>query len=240
MASGKPLRLRAADHLLRDVRHRRSGHAACRRADGVTRMVKTVRTPTLEIAYQESGPADGVPVILLHGWPSDPHDWDGVAPPLAAERMPRAGAVAARLWPDAVPRRCDAAIGPAGGARCRCARLHGCAWHRAGAARRLRLGWSRRLRDRSLMAGARAWAGVDQRLQHPEHSRARANRRRRRRNIATGTSGISTPNAAAPGCSRTAATSPVCCGSSGRRTGSSTTRRSTRRRRASTIPTSSM
>jgi pimeloyl-ACP methyl ester carboxylesterase len=47
-------------------------------------MPKITRTPTLEIAYHESGPSDGVPVILLHGWPSDPHDWDGVAPPLAA------------------------------------------------------------------------------------------------------------------------------------------------------------
>jgi pimeloyl-ACP methyl ester carboxylesterase len=47
-------------------------------------MVKTIRTKLLAIAYQESGPADGPPVILLHGWPSDPHDWDGVAPPLAA------------------------------------------------------------------------------------------------------------------------------------------------------------
>ena len=47
-------------------------------------MVKSIRTKLLEIAYQESGPADGPPVILLHGWPSDPHDWDGVAPPLAA------------------------------------------------------------------------------------------------------------------------------------------------------------
>jgi pimeloyl-ACP methyl ester carboxylesterase len=47
-------------------------------------MVATVRTPTLDIAYLESGPADGPPVILLHGWPSDPHDWDGVASPLAA------------------------------------------------------------------------------------------------------------------------------------------------------------
>lgn len=45
--------------------------------------MQTVRTATLEIAYQESGPADGPPVILLHGWPSDPHDWDGVVPPLA-------------------------------------------------------------------------------------------------------------------------------------------------------------
>src|SRR5579863_5405279 len=49
-----------------------------------SRMHKTVHTPTLEIAYLEHGPSDGPPVILLHGWPSDPHDWDGVAPPLAA------------------------------------------------------------------------------------------------------------------------------------------------------------
>ena len=47
-------------------------------------MYITIRTPTLEIAYLESGPRDGPPVILLHGWPSDVHDWDGVAPPLAA------------------------------------------------------------------------------------------------------------------------------------------------------------
>ncbi len=46
-------------------------------------MVATVRTPTLEIAYLESGPANGSPVILLHGWPSDPHDWDDVAAVLA-------------------------------------------------------------------------------------------------------------------------------------------------------------
>jgi pimeloyl-ACP methyl ester carboxylesterase len=48
-------------------------------------MAKTLRTPTLEIAYHESGPSNGPPVILLHGWPSDPHDWDGVAPPLAGD-----------------------------------------------------------------------------------------------------------------------------------------------------------
>ena len=47
-------------------------------------MHKFVRTPLLDIAYLESGRADGVPVVLLHGWPSDVHDWDGVAPPLAA------------------------------------------------------------------------------------------------------------------------------------------------------------
>jgi pimeloyl-ACP methyl ester carboxylesterase len=47
-------------------------------------MVATVRTPTLEIAYLESGPANGLPVVLLHGWPSDPHDWDDVAAVLAS------------------------------------------------------------------------------------------------------------------------------------------------------------
>jgi pimeloyl-ACP methyl ester carboxylesterase len=43
-----------------------------------------VRTPVLEIAYRESGPADGPAVILLHGWPSGVQDYDDVAPPLAA------------------------------------------------------------------------------------------------------------------------------------------------------------
>ena len=46
----------------------------------------TVRTPTLEIGYEEWGEAAGVPVVLLHGFPDDAHAWDGVAPPLAARR----------------------------------------------------------------------------------------------------------------------------------------------------------
>jgi pimeloyl-ACP methyl ester carboxylesterase len=45
--------------------------------------MKTVRTPVLEIAYLDSGPPGGPVVILLHGWPSDVHDYDQVAPPLA-------------------------------------------------------------------------------------------------------------------------------------------------------------
>ena len=47
------------------------------------RIMKTIRTATLEIAYEESGPAGGRPVILLHGFPDDVHAYDGVAPPLA-------------------------------------------------------------------------------------------------------------------------------------------------------------
>jgi len=46
--------------------------------------MKTVRTPTLEIAYEESGPAEGPPVVLLHGFPDDVRAYDGVVPPLAA------------------------------------------------------------------------------------------------------------------------------------------------------------
>lgn len=46
--------------------------------------MKTVRTPVLDIAYEESGPASGRPVVLLHGFPDDVHAYDGVAPPLAA------------------------------------------------------------------------------------------------------------------------------------------------------------
>jgi pimeloyl-ACP methyl ester carboxylesterase len=46
--------------------------------------VPTVRTPTLEIGYEEWGDPAGAPVVLLHGFPDDAHAWDGVAPPLAA------------------------------------------------------------------------------------------------------------------------------------------------------------
>src|ERR1700744_907385 len=47
--------------------------------------MKTIHTPTLAIAYEEHGPADGAPVILLHGFPYDPRCFDEVAPPLAQD-----------------------------------------------------------------------------------------------------------------------------------------------------------
>jgi pimeloyl-ACP methyl ester carboxylesterase len=44
----------------------------------------TVRTATLEIAYSSGGPANGPPVVLLHGFPYDPHAYDEVVPHLTA------------------------------------------------------------------------------------------------------------------------------------------------------------
>ncbi|MGA8616259.1 MAG: alpha/beta hydrolase [Xanthobacteraceae bacterium] len=46
--------------------------------------IKHVRTATLDVAYEESGKPDGIPVFLLHGWPYDPRCYDEVVPPLAA------------------------------------------------------------------------------------------------------------------------------------------------------------
>ncbi len=46
--------------------------------------LRHIRTPLLDIAYEESGPADGAPVFLMHGWPYDPRCYDEVVPPLVA------------------------------------------------------------------------------------------------------------------------------------------------------------
>jgi pimeloyl-ACP methyl ester carboxylesterase len=46
--------------------------------------LKRVLTPTLEIAYEESGAADGAPVFLMHGWPYDPRCYDAVITPLCS------------------------------------------------------------------------------------------------------------------------------------------------------------
>jgi pimeloyl-ACP methyl ester carboxylesterase len=45
--------------------------------------LKRVNAGVLSIAYAEAGPADGPPVLLLHGWPYDIHSFVDVAPILA-------------------------------------------------------------------------------------------------------------------------------------------------------------
>jgi len=46
--------------------------------------LKRIRTKTLEIAYEESGPEAGIPVLLMHGFPYDPRAYDDMIPPLLA------------------------------------------------------------------------------------------------------------------------------------------------------------
>jgi pimeloyl-ACP methyl ester carboxylesterase len=46
--------------------------------------VKQIDAGPLNVGYVEAGPADGSPVLLLHGWPYDIHSYDDVAPKLAA------------------------------------------------------------------------------------------------------------------------------------------------------------
>jgi pimeloyl-ACP methyl ester carboxylesterase len=46
--------------------------------------LKQIRAGVLDAGYVEAGPADGPPVILLHGWPYDIHTYVDVAPLLAS------------------------------------------------------------------------------------------------------------------------------------------------------------
>jgi pimeloyl-ACP methyl ester carboxylesterase len=47
--------------------------------------LKQIDAGVLNIGYAEAGPPNGSPVILLHGWPYDIHDYIEVAPLLAAQ-----------------------------------------------------------------------------------------------------------------------------------------------------------
>jgi pimeloyl-ACP methyl ester carboxylesterase len=47
--------------------------------------IKQINAGVLNVGYAEVGPANGRPVILLHGWPYDIHSYAGVAPILSAK-----------------------------------------------------------------------------------------------------------------------------------------------------------
>lgn len=47
-------------------------------------LLKHARTGTLDIAYEDSGPQSGFPVLLMHGFPYDPRCYDEMVPPLVA------------------------------------------------------------------------------------------------------------------------------------------------------------
>ena len=48
-------------------------------------MLRSVRTELLEISFHEDGPKEGVPVLLLHGWPDAPIGWFEIARQLNAQ-----------------------------------------------------------------------------------------------------------------------------------------------------------
>ena len=47
--------------------------------------LKQISAGLLNVGYAEDGPADGRPVVLLHGWPYDIHSFADVAPLLASK-----------------------------------------------------------------------------------------------------------------------------------------------------------
>src|SRR4030081_967176 len=47
-------------------------------------VLKHAQTSMLDIAYEDSGPEAGFPVLLMHGFPYDPRCYDEVLPPLVA------------------------------------------------------------------------------------------------------------------------------------------------------------
>jgi pimeloyl-ACP methyl ester carboxylesterase len=48
-------------------------------------VLKRIVAGVLEVAYEEAGPADGMPVLLMHGFPYDVRTFDAVTPLLATE-----------------------------------------------------------------------------------------------------------------------------------------------------------
>ena len=50
-------------------------------------MHRLVETPQAIIAVEEHGPAEGLPMILLHGFPYSARGYDAVLPHLAGRRV---------------------------------------------------------------------------------------------------------------------------------------------------------
>jgi pimeloyl-ACP methyl ester carboxylesterase len=50
---------------------------------GAQLATRSIQTPVLDIAYEESGDPRGLPIVLLHGFPDDVRAFDDIAPPLA-------------------------------------------------------------------------------------------------------------------------------------------------------------
>ena len=81
----------AAKFVAIDSEHLESGRANASSASSIKSAnpsfgpLKQIDAGLLNVGYAEAGPANGSPVILLHGWPYDIHTYVDVAPLLAAK-----------------------------------------------------------------------------------------------------------------------------------------------------------
>jgi pimeloyl-ACP methyl ester carboxylesterase len=78
--------IRSAAMALAAARLGMAGRAGAQVMSAGLSTIKNVKAGLLDVAYAESGPADGTPVLLLHGWPYDIHAFEEVAPILVKAR----------------------------------------------------------------------------------------------------------------------------------------------------------
>ena len=133
-------------------------------------VLRRVRTSVLDIAYEESGPADGIAVLLMHGFPYDPRTYDEVVSPLVetgcrviAPYLRGYGATRF-LASDTLRSGQQAALGNDLIAHCR-------ACGGSSVVGGTPVGLEGGVHARRRVAGARTRPGLSQRLQHPRHCR---------------------------------------------------------------------
>jgi pimeloyl-ACP methyl ester carboxylesterase len=50
----------------------------------MTSDLRIIRTPVLDVAFEDRGPRTGFPVVMAHGWPDSVRTWDAITPRLHA------------------------------------------------------------------------------------------------------------------------------------------------------------
>ena len=85
------------------------------RHNGGVPSVHTVSTSVLDITYEESGPSDGSPVLLMHGFPYSVRGYDAAVELLTSAGCRCVVPAPARLRPDTIPGPVDSTFRAASG-----------------------------------------------------------------------------------------------------------------------------